>query len=168
MEKYLSKRLQINEIKQVALSLDTQGKIDKMIELIHNNDSRISSNAAWILTHVPDTQLHQIQQHLNILIETAINASNVTVRRLTLTTIERLTIREDDLRTDFLDFCLERMVSPQETPGVRSLCIKLAYRLCSFYPELMDEFLHTLSLVTSTDCAKSIKAVCKKYKKMEQ
>ena len=53
--------------------------------------------------------------------------------------IERLKISEEDLRTDFLDFCLEHMVSLNEFPGIQSLSMKLAFRMCEFYPELMEE-----------------------------
>jgi len=63
---------------------------------------------------------------------------------LTLNIIERLTLEEDDLRTDFLDFCFEHMVSVEEFPGIQTLCMKLAYRMCTFYPELMDELKRTL------------------------
>lgn len=64
--------------------------------------------------------------------------------RLSLNIIERLKMDEDDLRTDFLDFCLEHMASVEELPGIQSLCMKLAYRMCMFYPELMGEFKVTL------------------------
>ena len=64
--------------------------------------------------------------------------------QLTLNIIERLEINDEDLQTDFLDFCLEHMVSIEEFPGVQTLCMKLAYRMCSFYPELMDELKLTL------------------------
>jgi hypothetical protein len=56
----------------------------------------------------------------------------------------RLTLEEDDLRTDFLDFCFEHMVSIEEFPGIQTLCMKLAYRMCTFYPELMDELKRSL------------------------
>jgi hypothetical protein len=69
---------------------------------------------------------------------------NSSVRRLTLNIIERLTLNEDDLRTDFLDFCFEHMVSVEEFPGIQTLCMKLAYRMCTFYSELMDELKRTL------------------------
>ena len=45
---------------------------------------------------------------------------------------------------DFLDFCLERMTAVDEQLGVQSLCMKLAYRMCRFYPELEGELLRTL------------------------
>jgi hypothetical protein len=66
------------------------------------------------------------------------------VRRLTLNIIERQTLKKDYLRTDFLDFCLEHMVNVEEFPGIQTLCMKLAYRMCNFYPELMDELKRTL------------------------
>ena len=51
---------------------------------------------------------------------------------------------EDDLRTDFLDFCFEHMIDVEEFPGIQSVCMKLAFRMCKFYPELMDELKRTL------------------------
>ncbi len=92
----------------------------------------------------PDEELSELQVTLNELIDQAMQTANSSVRRLTLNIIERLILEEDDLRTDFLDFCFEHMVSIEEFPGIQTLCMKLAYRMCSFYPELMDELKRTL------------------------
>ena len=73
-----------------------------------------------------------------------IQSESSSVRRLTLNIIERLKMNEDNLRTDFLDFCFEHMVSIEEFPGIQTLCMKLAYRMCTFYPELMDELKRTI------------------------
>jgi hypothetical protein len=48
------------------------------------------------------------------------------------------------LQTEFLDFCLEHMLDVEELPGVQAICMKLAYRMCMFYPELMEELKRTL------------------------
>ncbi|MBR3079881.1 MAG: hypothetical protein IKH01_08705, partial [Prevotella sp.] len=69
---------------------------------------------------------------------------NSSVRRLSLNVIERLEMSENDLRTDFLDFCFEHMIDVEELPGIQSVCMKLAFRMCKFYPELMDELKRTL------------------------
>ena len=79
---------------------------------------------------------------LNELTDQAMQTENSSVRRLTLNIIEHLTLEEDDLWTDFLDFCFEHMASIKQFPGIQTLCMKLAYRMCSFYPELMDELKH--------------------------
>ena len=111
---------------------------------VFDSDYRVARSALWGLTKATNGELSELQVILNELIEQAMQTENSSVRRLTLNIIERLKMNEDDLRTDFLDFCLEHMVSIEEYSGIQTLCMKLAYRMCSFYPELMDELKRTL------------------------
>ena len=108
------------------------------------SDYRVARSALWGLTKAKDNELPELQVIRNELIDQAMQTENSSVRRLTLNIIERLKMDKDDLRTDFLDFCYEHMVSIEEFPGIQTLCMKLAYRMCSFYPELMDELKRTL------------------------
>ena len=103
-------------------------------------DYRVARSALWGLTKASDNELSQLQVLLNELIDQAMQTENSSVRRLTLSIIERLELTEDDLRADFLDFCMEHMAAGDEFPGVQTLCMKLSYRMCNFYPELMEEF----------------------------
>ena len=117
---------------------------------MHSDDERVARNAFWALTKATDKELSQLQVILNELTDLALTTTSSSVRRLSLNIIERLKIEEDDLRTDFLDFCLEHMADVDELPGIQSISMKLAYRMCKFYPELMDEFKVTLeSMETS-------------------
>ena len=111
---------------------------------VFDSDYRVARSALWGLTKATNEELSELQVILNELIDQAMQTENSSVRRLTLNIIERLTLDEDDLRTDFLDFCFEHMVSVEEFPGIQTLCMKLAYRMCTFYPELMDELKRTL------------------------
>ncbi len=111
---------------------------------VFDSDYRVARNALWGLTKATDKELSELQTILNELINQVMQTDNSSVRRLTLNIIERLKMDEDDLRTDFLNFCLEHMVSFEEFPGIQTLCMKLAFRMCSFYPELMDELKRTL------------------------
>ena len=111
---------------------------------IFDSDYRVARSALWGLTKATNEELSDLQVILNELIDKAMQTENSSVRRLTLNIIERLTLEEDDMRTDFLDFCFEHMVSIEEYPGIQTLCMKLAYRMCTFYPELMDELKRTL------------------------
>ena len=126
---------------EVKLSGDFPGFIKAFM---HDEDYQVARNALWGLTKASDKELSQLQPLLHELIDNALRTDNSSVRRLTLNIIERLKMSEDDLRTDFLDFCLEHMQSIEEFPGIQSLCMKLAFRMCKFYPELMDEFMRTL------------------------
>jgi len=111
---------------------------------VFDSDYRVARSALWGLTKASDEELSELHVILNELIDQAMQTKNSSVRRLTLNIIERLKMEEDDLRTDFLDFCFEHMVSFEELPGIQTLCMKLAYRMCTFYPELMDELKRTI------------------------
>ena len=109
-----------------------------------SEDHRVARSALWGLTKARKEELSQLQVILNELIDQSMQTDNSSVRRLSLNVVERLQITEDNLRTDFLDFCFEHMMDVEEFPGIQSVCMKLAFRMCSFYPELMDELKRTL------------------------
>ena len=109
-----------------------------------SEDYRVARSALWGLTKASKEELSQLQVILNKLIDQAMQTDNSSVRRLSLNIVERLELNEEDLRTDFLDFCFEHMMDVEEYPGIQSVCMKLAFRMCKFYPELMDELKRTL------------------------
>ena len=129
---------------------------------IFDSDYRVARSALWGLTKATNEELSDLQVILNELIDKAMQTENSSVRRLTLNIIERLTLEEDDMRTDFLDFCFEHMVSIEEYPGIQTLCMKLAYRMCTFYPELMDELMRTLEAMEIDYYEPAVKGLCKK------
>ena len=118
-------------------------------------DYCVARSALWGLTKASKEELSQLQVILNEVIDQAMQTENSSVRRLSLNVIERLRVGErssgmrleldeEDLRTDFLDFCFEHMTDVEEFPGIQSVCMKLAFRMCKYYPELMDELKRTL------------------------
>lgn len=129
---------------------------------VFDPDDRVARSALWGLTKATDEELSALQVILNELIDQAMQTQNSSVCRLTLNIIERLKMEEDDLRTDFLDFCFEHMVSFEELPGIQTLCMKLAYRMCGFYPELMDELKRTLEAMEIDYYKPALKGLRKK------
>ena len=109
-----------------------------------SQDYRVARSALWGLTKASKEELSQLQVILNEVIDQAMLTENSSVRRLSLNIVERLELDEEDLRTDFLDFCFEHMMDVEEFPGIQSVCMKLAFRMCKYYPELMDELKRTL------------------------
>lgn len=122
-------------------------------------DYRVARSALWGLTKAEKTELSVLRVLLNELMDQAMQSDNSSVRRLSLNIIERLDMDEQDLRTDFLDFCFEHMVSPNEFPGVQSVCMKLVFRMCGFYPELMDELIRTLEAMDVSYFKPSVKGI---------
>ena len=86
-----------------------------------SEDYRVARSALWGLTKANRLELSQLQPMLDDLIDLAMQTENSSVRRLSLNIVERLAMTEDDLRTDFLDFCLDRMVSIEEFPGIQAV-----------------------------------------------
>ena len=109
-----------------------------------SQDYRVARSALWGLTKACKEELSQLQVILNEVIDQAMQTENSSVRRLSLNIVERLEMSEEDLRTDFLDFCFDHMIDVEEYPGIQSVC---AFRMCKFYPELMDELKRTLEVM---------------------
>ena len=134
-----------------------------------SQDYRVARSALWGLTKASKEEISQLQVILDKFIVQAMQTENSSVRRLSLNVIERLEIVEDDLRTDFLDFCFEHMMDVEEFPGIQSVCMKIAFRMCKFYPELMDELKRTLEAMEidyykpAVKCARS-RILSGKYK----
>ncbi len=126
---------------------------------MNHEDYQVARNALWGLTKACKAEHAQLQPLLHPLIDLAMQTDNASVRRLSLYHIERLKLEEDDLRTDFLDFCLAHMVNPDEFPGIQSLCMKIAYRMCKFYPELTGEFMRTIESMDMTFYKPAVKCV---------
>ena len=113
-------------------------------KFMHHEDYRVARVALWALTKGTDKELSALQPMLHEFIGLAMSTESSSVRRLSLNLVERLDMGEEDITTDFLDFCFEHMVDIEEYPGVQTLCMKLAYRMCQFYPDLMDELKRTI------------------------
>ena len=129
-----------NEAQAVYQALKaTNGFLDFALQFIYDKDAKVARNALWVLTKSDDKELSALQPIRNELIDLAMTTEHSAVRRLSLNIVERLDMDKDDLRTEFLDFCLERMLDIEEFPGVQAICMKLAYRMSKFYPELMEE-----------------------------
>ncbi len=126
---------------------------------LHDDDYQVTRNALWGLTKATDKELSSLQPMLHELIDKALSHENPSVRRLSMNIIVRLKMEEDDLRTDFLDFCLDHMQNPDEYPGIQSLSLKLAYRMCQFYPELMDELRRTLESMDMSYYSPALRSV---------
>ncbi|MBR0073366.1 MAG: hypothetical protein IJP95_05955 [Bacteroidales bacterium] len=120
---------------------------------------KVARNALWCLTKATDDELRGLQPLMDNFIDQAIGTEYSAVRRLSLSIVERLAIPKDNLRTDFLDFCLRHMASLDEPPGVQTLCMKLAFRMCGFYPELRHEFFHSLQAMDPDYYKPAVKCV---------
>jgi len=138
----LSSRISGNEAKTLAKA-DFK---EELFQLLFDEDKRTSDNAAWVLTHLPKTADAWLAEHQNILIDEVMRTKSTTKRRLIMNLLERTPFEADHIRTDFLDFCFNAMLS-DEPIGIKSLAIKLTYAQSVHYAELLEEFNTALQMM---------------------
>ena len=119
---------------------------EELFQLLFDEDKRTSDNAAWVLTHLPKTADVWLAEHQNTLIDEAMRTTSTTKRRLIMNLLDRTPFVANSIRTDFLDFCFNAMLS-DEPIGVKSLAIKLTYAQSKYYPELLEEFNTALQMM---------------------
>lgn len=145
-------RLHIADIKQIADGAHGDSEVRcRLFSAMQGADRRAAVNAAWALTHLPKSDNRYIEDQCEPLVALALATSDASLRRLSLALLERVEWGRDDVRTDLLDFCLDRLVRADEPVGVRALCLKLAYSQCRHYPELCEELRQVLLLLEPTD-----------------
>lgn len=128
-------------------------------QFMHDEDYQVARNALWGLTKADKEEMRQLRPLQESLINLAMHTGNASVRRLSLHLVERMGMQEEDVRADFLDFCLEHMADIQEYPGIQSLCMKLAFRMCSFFPELMGELVRTIEAMEISYYSPAVRSV---------
>jgi len=85
-------------------------------------------------------------------------------RRLILTLLEHLSIEKDDIRTDYLDYCLSK-INSTEPYAIRALCLKQAYAMCRFYPELLAELKNEVELMQYGELSPGLLSVIRHMRK---
>ncbi|MBR4779288.1 MAG: hypothetical protein IK011_05325 [Bacteroidaceae bacterium] len=130
-----------------VLALAQSADREELFMLLFNEDKRTSNNAAWVMTHLPSSDDAWLTEKQQALINEAMRTTSITMRRLTMTLLLRTEFSADDIRTDFLDFCLDMMMRPDQPNGVRSVAMKLAFLQCCHFPELLAELRQTLDIM---------------------
>lgn len=157
--------IHIDEVKALAQRAhrDAEVRESLFIEALAD-DGRRSSQAAWVLTHLPLADNQYIEARRTELVHVALTTADTSLRRISLALLARLEWDETDVQ--LLDFCLEHMMLPSEPYGVRSLCMKLAYILCRHYPELKEELRQSLLLIEPDELGAGVRHTRGKILKM--
>ena len=137
----------ISGLCRMAEGREGDGMKAALFSLVGDGDRRVASNALWVFSHFKAPERRWLQARQEELIDMAIAAPDVTSRRLVLTLLEHQTFAADAIRTDFLDVCFGRMLSDDEPVSIRSLSMKLAYKMCRHYPELLEELRMSIAMI---------------------
>lgn len=168
MKYLLSHRLSMDEIKDVCLLVQGEQKHslkEQVFQLTLDNDRRVATNALWVFTHFSAADNEWLYAKHNQIIDRCLKEQNVTKLRLMLNLLLRQPYTEEDIRTDFIDFCLMRLTDPKSPYAVRALCIKLAYEQMRYWPELLNELRQTLEMISCEPLSPGLRSAWKQVMK---
>ena len=154
--------MHIDEIKAMAHAAHADKEVrEELFRAVGEDDRDRAVHAAWALTHLPSSDNHEIAAHREALVGVAIGTTDISLRRITLTLLERLDWLADDKGEMYyvsrLDFCQSHMMLSDEPYGVRSLCMKLSYKISMPYPELREELRQSLLILEPAELGKGVR-----------
>ena len=151
MKYLLSHRLSMDGINDICLLVQGEQNHslkEQLYQLTLDNDRRVATNALWVFTHLPAADNEWLYAKHNQLIDRCLKEHDATKLRLMLNLLLRQPYTEEDIRTDFIDYCLMRLTDPKSPYAVRAQCIKLAYEQMKYWPELLNELRQTLEMIS--------------------
>ena len=123
--------------------------VKALYHLLSDADQRVANNAAWVLSCSDSKVIKFLLRYQNQLINLLIGTKDKSFARILFSILRRQTFEKSNLRTDFLDFCLNEIVNSNQAIAIRAHAIYVSYSLCKAYPELLNELFMTLQMLES-------------------
>lgn len=158
--KTLETRIGIRDILTICSKCSgSEGNAHKqtLFSLITDPDQRTAYNALWVFTHFSSEDTKWLYNRRNRLIDILLKESHTGNRRLLLTLLDKIPCSPDDLRSDYLDFCLAN-INSIEPYAIRALSIKQAFSQCRFHEELLHELTIRLDMLDREDLSPALRS----------
>ena len=125
--------------------------------LLSDTDRRVANNAAWVLSCSDSKVMRFLLRYQNQLIDLLIGTKDKSFARILFSILRRQTFGKSNLRTDFLDFCLNEIVNSNQAIAIRAHAIYVSYSLCKAYPELLNELFMMLQMLESESLSSGLR-----------
>lgn len=174
LRKMLDRRMGIADVREVLRlveSTDCHNLKEVLYELSFDEDERVAANALWVLCNFDADSNEWLYAKLDDLIDRVLHENDVRKIRLLLNLLLLQPYEKENLRSDFIDFCVGGISACSMPYAIRALCMKLAYEQMKFYPELLAELKMVLNMLEqeplSPGVASAKRQILKKMKKQE-
>ena len=168
MKPLLTHRLSQSEIMQLCASthgVRNNHLKEELYQLTLDDDRRVAVNALWTFTHFTAADNVWLFARHDQLIDRCLNEKDTTKLRLILTLLLRQPFDEEAIRTDFIDFCLVRLIDARAPYAIRALCIKLAYEQMKYWSELLNELRQMLDLISNEPLSPGLRSAWRQVMK---
>lgn len=148
IEDLLSKRIYMPGIKNlVSWACESDENIFRLWHLVRSDDRMTSVNALWTMTHLPETTAECLASLRNKMIDMLLTETDTAKKRMLLKILREQDYNPNEIRTDFLDYCMSKINSECEPYAIRCFSIYAAYKMCRHFPELIAELEEHLDMM---------------------
>lgn len=144
----LSQKINLPQIKSVVSWASGSGdNLNMLWGFARSDDRRTSVNALWVMTHLQETDAEWLLSLRDEMIDILLTETDTGKKRMLLQLLREQEYVADDIRTDFLDYCMSKINSECEPYAVRCFSIYAAYKMCRHFPELLAELEEHLDMM---------------------
>lgn len=165
IEELLSKRIYMPEIENVvSWASGSRESIAMLWTLSRSKDRMTSVNAIWAMTHLPASDAECLMSLRNEMIDMLLAETDTGKKRMLLQLLRDQEYDADDIRTDFLDYCMSKINSECEPYAIRCFSIYVAYKMCRHFPELLAELEEHLDMMQYQPLSPGLKSALQQTK----
>ncbi|MDE7419852.1 MAG: hypothetical protein K2N35_06560 [Muribaculaceae bacterium] len=145
----LSNRLGKRELELIAdWASNNEDNINLLFSIAYGDNGKIGSNALWCMTHLKKNCNGWLQSKQDSLIDLLLKEEKTARKRMLLQLLREQRYKVEDIRVDFLDFCMNNINSECEQYAIRCFSLYIAIKICRYYPELLDELKERISMLS--------------------
>ncbi|WP_321423986.1 hypothetical protein [uncultured Bacteroides sp.] len=138
-EERLSSKLSRNFVDAIVVSVQNSPEdFGQLYSLIKSQDTKISWRAAWACEKLSESNPEWFIPKYEEITQLTFSTKHSGTKRLFLSILYNLPV-PSEFPVELYNFCLEKMLSPDEAIAIQALSVKLAYKIALKEPELLSE-----------------------------
>lgn len=159
IESKLSGRINKPDIKSIVRwAIQSESNRNRLYQLTLSDDDRTAVNALWCISHFPKNETQWLQALQSDLISRLLIEKNMSKKRIMLQLLRDQSYEKGTIFPPFLDYCLSKINSECESYSVRCFSIHCAFKMCRFYPELIEELHEYLRMLSSSNLSPGLRS----------
>lgn len=165
VREFLERRIHMPEIRSVVKwASGSRVNIATLWDLAQSECRQTSVNALWVLTHLPKADAECLESKRNGMIDMLLKETDAGKKRILLQLLREQEYCADDIRTDFLDYCMSKINSECEPYAVRCFSMYAAFKMCRHFPELIAELELHLDMMRCQALSPGLKSALRQTK----
>ncbi|MDE6295268.1 MAG: hypothetical protein K2M03_04305, partial [Muribaculaceae bacterium] len=92
------------------------------------------------------------------MINILLTSTDITINRMLLTLLRNMEYSPEEIRIDFLDYCLSKINAESEPYAIRCFSLYTAYKMCIHFPELIAELENHLEMMQCQSLSPGLKS----------